>query len=62
MKNIKIALHAVADDHSKLLLPAHLVTKEETADADNVADNIPENIHSLNKQQFDAKIVKIIYQ
>ena len=41
----------VADDHSKLLLPAHLVTKEDT----NVGNDIKDNpLQSLNKQQVDS--------
>ena len=41
----------VADDHSKLLLPAHLVTKEDT-DIDNAIGEIPDQ--TLNKQQIDS--------
>ena len=41
----------MAGGHSKLLLPAHLVTKEDAADASDVTDNI---LKSLNKQPFNS--------
>lgn len=45
----------VADDHTKLLLPAHLVTKEDS-NVDNTIEEIP--LQSQNKQQVDSGDVK----
>lgn len=50
----------VADDHSKLLLPAHLVTKEDADPNNGGTDNIPKTVepHAANKQQFDSSSAK----
>ena len=42
----------MADGHSKLLLPASLVTKDV---ADNHTDDVREDIRSLNEQQLDVE-------
>ena len=44
----------VADGHSKLLLPANLVTKDVATDN---TDDISEDIQSLNEQQLDENYI-----